>query len=270
MDAIVEFIKAYLVPGSIAFLLIAASLGVPGLFFNDRWRRRSRNWLTGLLLAYWLMSLPACASAIEASLSRGYAPLTSAQAADLDLRTIVILGGGIVTYEEDGRVLSTLSGSTSLRVIEAARLYDLLGDPVVIASGGGAGDSPPGNNGVPESLAMRQALISLGVPDARILEESSSNDTREEALNISLRFSDQVGEPFALVTSPTHMRRAQAAFRAVGLQPVPSPAAATRTITFSGLRSILPSFESLSVSGSVFREYMALAYYGLRGWTSPP
>lgn len=270
MDAIVEFIKANLVPGSFPFLLIAASLGIPGLFLTEPWRRRSRNWLTGLVLAYWSLSLPACASAIEATLDLGNVPLTRAQAGDLGLRTIVILGGGIETYHEDGQVLSTLSESTAQRVMEGARLYDLLEDPWVITSGGGGGDSLTRNGGVPESRAMRQALVSLGVPDDRILEESASSDTREEAVKIKSRFDDRVGEPFALVTSPTHMRRALAAFQAVGLQPVPSPAAGSRARSDSGLRSVVPSLDSLSASASVFREYMALVYYGLRGWTSGP
>jgi uncharacterized SAM-binding protein YcdF (DUF218 family) len=270
LDTVVEFIKANLVPGSFPFLIFAVTLGIPGLFLDDRWRRRSRTWLTGLVVAYWLLSLPACTSAIEASLDRGYAPLTATEASDLNLRAIVILGGGIETYHVDGRVISTLSESTASRVLEGARLYDLLDDPWVIASGGGGGEIPVQSDRVPESHAMRQALVALGVPDQRILEEAASTDTRQEALNIRAGFTDRVSGKFALVTSSTHMRRALATFEAVGLQPVPSPAQDDGLTSASGLRAFLPSLNSLSASTFVLREYMALAYYGVRGWTSVP
>ena len=270
MDAIVEFVKANLVPGSFSFLLITASVGIPGLFLDESWRRRSRIWLTALILAYWMLSLPACASAIEASLDHGYAPLTAAQADELELRTIVVLGGGIETYRQDGRLLSTLSESTASRVLEGARLYDLLGHPMVIVSGGGGDGSLSPNVRVTESRAMRQALRSLGVPEERILEESTSTDTRQEALNIRSGFSDQVAGRFVLVTSSTHMRRALAAFQAVGLQPVPSPAGGTPPSSVTGLGRVLPSFDSLGASTFALREYMALGYYALRGWISKP
>jgi uncharacterized SAM-binding protein YcdF (DUF218 family) len=270
LDAIVEFIKANLVPGSFSFLLIGATFGIPALFLDERWRRRSRTWLTGLVLMYWILSLPACSAAIEASLDRGYAPLTPAEAEDFDLHTIVILGGGIESYYENGRVISTLSESTASRVLEGARLYALLDDPWVIASGGGGGQSPLQSDRVPESRAMRQALVALGVPDGRILEESASTDTRQEAVNIRAGFAEQVGGKFALVTSATHMRRALVTFQAVGLQPVPSPAQDHAGASATGFQGVLPSLDSLSASSFVLREYMALVYYGLRGWTSVP
>lgn len=270
MDAIVEFIKANLVPGSFAFLLIAATLGIPGLFLDERWRRRSRAWLAAVVAAYWLMSLPACASMLEASLDRGYAPLTAAEAGELDLDAIVILGGGIETYHQDGLVISVLSESTAARVLEGARLYNSLDDPWVIASGGGGGAGTTQGERLPESRAMRQALVALGVPDEKILEESASTDTRQEAINIRSGFSEQAGGRFALVTSPTHMRRALATFESAGLQPVPSPAQDGGTTAHAGLQAVLPSLDSLSASSFALREYMALAYYSLRGWTTSP
>lgn len=268
LDAIVEFVKASLVPGSFPFLLISASLGVVGLFFEGRGRRASRLWLAAVVLGYWMLSLPACASTIQAGLDRGYMPLTADQAGELGIQTVVVLGGGIEAYRGDGRVLSSLSEPTALRVLEGARLYGLLGDPLVIVSGGGG--SPSHNGGIPESRAMRQALISIGVPAERILEESSSTDTRQEALNIRMEFSDHVAGPFALVTSPTHMRRALAAFQGVGLEPIPSVAGEGSESSISGLRLVLPSFDSLGASASAIREYMALGYYTLRGWTTIP
>jgi uncharacterized SAM-binding protein YcdF (DUF218 family) len=270
LDPIVEFIKADLVPGSFPFLFIAATLAIPGLFLGSIWRRRSRAWLTGIVVVYWLLSIPVCSSLIEASLDRGYQPLTADQAAKLDLRVIVVLGGGIETYRDDGRVVSTLSDATASRVLEAARLYDLLGDPWVIASGGGGEQHPSQVVRVPESRAMRQALVALGVPDERILEESSSTDTRQEALNIRATFADEVEAPFVLVTSATHMRRAMATFHAVGLDPVASPARNGNANQLSGAQALVPSLDSLSASSFALREYMALAYYDLRGWISVP
>jgi uncharacterized SAM-binding protein YcdF (DUF218 family) len=270
VEPVVEFIKAYLIPGSFPFLMIAATVGALGLFLRDRWAGWSRRGLVGLLAGYWVLSLPACASRLEMSLARPYAPLEASQARDAGIRTIVILGGGIETYRDGQQALFALSDSTALRVLEGARLYGLIGDPWVIASGGGEGGSLAENGRIPESQAMRQALVSLGVPSARIKLESSSTNTRDEAVNVKAMLGENPSEPLVLVTSPTHMRRALASFRAVGLEPIPSVSAQQTSASGGGLRALLPSPDALTDSTIVLREYLALAYYGLRSWMSVP
>jgi len=70
---------------------------------------------------------------------------------------------------------------------------------------------------------------------------------------------------FVLVTSPTHMKRAMRALRAVGLDPVPSPTP-LRGMTERSPWSLVPDHESLAVSDEATYDVLATFYYRLRGW----
>jgi len=65
-----------------------------------------------------------------------------------------------------------------------------------------------------------------------------------------------------LVTSPIHMTRSLAAFRAAGLDPIPS-SAPLRGDPDGRFWTILPDIESLSISDGASYEYVALAYVKL-------
>ena len=109
-------------------------------------------------------------------------------------------------------------------------------------------------------------MVEAGVPADRILEESASKTTRDQAVILGPLLSAHHVTRFVLVTSPTHMRRALAAFRAEGLDPVPS---------ISPLASdnvdppwwFLPNNFSLYTSDQAVYDYAANLYYWLRGWT---
>jgi len=71
-------------------------------------------------------------------------------------------------------------------------------------------------------------------------------------------------EHFVLVTSPTHMKRAVAVFRAAGLAPYPS---VTR-VRSEGLPdgwALLPYESYLRLSSDAIYDYLALGYYWVRG-----
>src|SRR5213080_3092478 len=70
---------------------------------------------------------------------------------------------------------------------------------------------------------------------------------------------------FVLVTSPTHMRRALAVFRAAGFDPVPS-VAPLRSEHVTPPPLLLPNDESWYLSDMAVYDYLALAYYWWRGW----
>jgi uncharacterized SAM-binding protein YcdF (DUF218 family) len=145
-------------------------------------------------------------------------------------------------------------------------VYALLGDPIVFASGGEAEEGGVDN---PESAAVRDVLVGAGVPEERILLESDSTDTHEQALELAPLLRDRSAERFVLVTSPTHMRRSLGAFRDQGLDPIPSTAE-QRSETSTTPPAWLPYPEALRASTAALREVMALAYYGVRGWLAGP
>jgi len=108
------------------------------------------------------------------------------------------------------------------------------------------------------------------VPADRILLESSSRNTFEQALNLRSLLDAHGIERFVLVTSPTHMRRAMATFIGQGLNPIPSSSAQHSEDFLAESWVFLPDNDALEASRLAMREGMALVYYALRGWFSLP
>ncbi len=262
MEGAADFVKGFMLPGSLSFLLLGVTLGVVALFGGRRARAWGRGWLAVLAAGYWLMSTPLVAGNLEAALGREFESIADPEEL-VGVEAIVVLGGGSVTHRAPGGEIQIVSDSSALRAIEGARLYRLMDEPWVIASGG---SSELLRGGSAESQAMRLALMQLGVPAERILLETVSQNTRGQAVALRPMLEEQGLERFVLVTSPTHMPRALRAFRAVGLEPMPSVAAQhSETFPLSSF-PLQPDLEALEASKVALREVIALVYYGLRGW----
>ena len=251
-----------LLPGSMLFLLSGVTIGVAFLLTGRGRRTAAVAWLAGLALFYWLLSLPVVPRTIEAWLGSGHAPLASAAEAG-EARHVVVLGGGGVTLHGLAGTIDVPSTATAYRLLEAERLYHMMGEPVLILSGGPGG---PGGDGAPESELMRADLIARGIPEDKIRLEPASPDTHEQAIRVGELLKQEGVETFVLVTSLSHMRRAVAAFTDVGMEPVPSVAVRGQSEVSGGPAPFLPSADALAESEAVFREVLALVYYALRGW----
>lgn len=266
MDAIFEIFKAYLIPGSFEFLLIAFILGVLLLFAH----RETRVWGTSLLaflaVLYFLLSLPLTARTFERILRDESEPVRTVEAAQ-GAEAIVVLGGGSVTYRAGGNEINELSDATALRVLEGARLYELLDHPAVVVSGG---TDELADALTPESVPMQQELVDLGVELEHIYLESISGDTRQQAEQLSKLLEANEFDDFILVTSPIHMRRSLATLRAQGLDPVPSPSNQHSEGHVVERGTILPHPSALRASHASIREGLAVLFYWLNGWTGPP
>jgi uncharacterized SAM-binding protein YcdF (DUF218 family) len=70
-----------------------------------------------------------------------------------------------------------------------------------------------------------------------------------------------------LVTAPTHMGRALATFRALGIDAIPS-ASRLRTDQRASI-SLWPDRESLIISDDAVYDFVSRLYYRLRGWNQP-
>lgn len=261
-----EIVKAYLIPGSLEFLLIAFILGVILLFAHRETRVWGSSLLAFLAVLYFLLSLPLTARTFERILTDRSTPIRSVEEAG-GAESVVILGGGSATFRAGGNEINELSDATALRVLEGARLYKLLDDPSVVVSGGADGlvDAL-----TPESVPMQQELEDLGVPLDRIQLESLSGSTLEQAEALSKLLEARGIEDFVLVTSPIHMRRALATMRAQGLDPVPSPSAQHSEGHTVERGSVLPNPAALHASRQAIREGLAVLYYWANGWTGPP
>lgn len=254
-----QLIKSAL-PGSIPFLLLAffAGLILSQIQLVGRWGRR---WLWGLSVLYLGFSMPAVSRALAAPLAWGLAPLQKAEQAR-GARAVVVLDGGTLRYRASEGLIEVPNHTASLRALEAARVSRLLGGPLVVVSGGDSAACP---DCAPEASALRDALINLGVSPQRVVLDSDSLNTRAHALNLIRILSARGISNFVLVTSPTHMRRALSAFRAVGADPIPSLAASPLDDK-RGWHVFWPSSEALLLVEQAIYDYFGLAYYWIRGW----
>ena len=225
----------------------------------SRWWKWGRRWLTAVALGYWVISIPAGAALLARPIARFDRVETPADARGAT--AIVMLGGGILTHGSGDLALDDLLTSAP-RILETARLYRLLGQPLVIVSGGNTGQRTPPRT---EAAAYRRALLNLGVPSDRIVLEESSMTTRDEAVDVKPLLAAHGVTRFVLVTSPIHMARSLSVFRAVGLSAVPS-VSALRSGAERPAWSPIPDRDSLLLSDAVIYEALARVWYLAHGW----
>jgi uncharacterized SAM-binding protein YcdF (DUF218 family) len=262
MEALLQFIKDYLIPGSPTFLLLGVVIGVILLYARGRAKKVGHIWLTVLAAGYWILSTPLGAKTIEAGLAHGMDPIKTVEDVE-GANAIVVLGGGSINLRTREEVLSLLVSESALRAMEGIRLYKLMEEPFVVISGG---SNPFLGEGTPESELMVALFIDQGVPKKDILIESVSQSTREQAQKLKPILAREGIERFVLVTSPIHMRRAIAVFEAHGMEPIPGPSSLLSEVFDVAGIGILPSWVALDSSQAAMREYMALTYYWARGW----
>jgi uncharacterized SAM-binding protein YcdF (DUF218 family) len=250
-------------PADPLFMLTAFGVGVVWVWLRPS-SKGPRRYLLTIVLGYLFASLPLGAGLLLAVVSTGM-PRVESRAEARGADVIVVLGGGAQTVSVGGLVASELQGASRLRAMECARVFKLIGASLVVASGG-----KPGGSDLlqPESQPLRDAMIAVGVPATAIVQESGSQTTRDQARLVGPMLRAHNAQRFVLVTSPTHMRRALAVFRAEGLDPVPS-VAPLRSEHLKPPALLLPSADALWLSDQVVYEYGATAYYWWSGWLRP-
>src|SRR5690606_30182135 len=76
---------------------------------------------------------------------------------------------------------------------------------------------------VPETDAMTELLVALGVPEEAILPEDRSRNTYENALYVRELLAQADSNEIVLVTSALHMPRSVAIFERQGFSVTPAP-----------------------------------------------
>jgi uncharacterized SAM-binding protein YcdF (DUF218 family) len=256
-----DFLKENMRPSTMACMLVLLTPATV-LLFVPSFARWGRRWVAAVVAFYILLSSPISAGLLARTLTAGYRPIASASEAR-GATMIVVLGAGSVNLRAAGRRLSSVTMEAGLRVLEAARLFELLNGPLVIASGG---TTEHDERAVPEALAMQRALIQLGVRAERILLEPDSKNTRDEVILVKRILADRGVTDFVLVTSPMHMRRSMLAFQQEGMHPIASPA---QLVPDRSTRAslLIPSGMWLQIGDSALYEWLARGYYWWHGWT---
>ncbi|MBE7381446.1 MAG: YdcF family protein [Leptolyngbya sp. SIO1E4] len=158
------------------------------------------------------------------------------------------------------------------RILHGAQLYKAGKAPRLILSGGRIAWK---GGGPPESDDMAQIAIAMGVPEAAILEEPTSLNTHQNAVNVKALLEQENIHQILLVTSAMHMPRSLAIFKHQGIEAIAAPTdflVSERTIAeITGTRqaillSLLPDASNLANVTRAMKEYIGLVVYRLRGW----
>lgn len=211
-------------------------------------RKRSLAW-AGFALLIWAASIKPVGDLALSRLEYAYLP-----PAELKADAVVLLSGGIREGVPELSGAPGLSQASLERVIEAVRIYRRYKLPVVV-TGGTVFSSGS------EAGAIKEYLISLGVPREKVLTEERARDTRENAV-FSKKICDGKGyKKAAILTSACHMRRAVWSFKKAGFKdavPYPTAYKTSKTPEYYYVDFLPGSGENLRLA---IHEYLGLVFY---------
>ena len=181
------------------------------------------------------------------------------------VRGIIVLGGAIETELSAVRGIPSLNGAAE-RMTEGVALARRYPDAKLVFTGG-TGAVLPGR--ATEADAARTLFLSLGVAPDRLVMESASRTTWENAVFTKALVRPAPGETWLLVTSADHVARAVGAFRAAGWPVIGWPVGYK---SGDSLRLWLPSSlgQRLDQLDEAAHEWAGLFAYWLMGRSSAP
>ncbi len=256
-----KLLPLFLYPLGLACLLMVVALVM--------WWRRSRLVPVPIALALILLlggSSGWVANGLTKSLEWQYMPRVALPTAD----AIVVLGGATKSaFPPRPGVDLSESGD---RVLYGAQLYREGKAPVVIASGGrinwrGGGPS--------ESADMAEIMKTLGVPTSAILQDPTSLNTHQNAVNVKKLMKERGIQRVLLVTSAMHMPRSLKIFQRQGIEAIPAPTdflvtqhdlEESSNTTEAIVLNLLPDTDRLDKTTRALKEYIGTVVYRLRGW----
>lgn len=263
-----KFLPLFLYPLGLSFLFLIAVILI------DLWHRR---WTLQTSLAFsaltllWIGGHHEVAHRLSHSLEKRNPPLERISANKAEV--IVVLGGG-VRPEISPRQMPEFNERGD-RVLHAVQLYRAGLAPHILATGG----YPSlflGEHSRSEADEMAYLLTFMGIPEERIWLEETSENTFENARNVSAMLREKGINKVILCTSAIHMPRAMAAFEKQGIEVLPAPADFYVTSTVdpdeagSGIKLSLfysfPQASYMQVTTESVKEYIGLLYYRLQGW----
>jgi uncharacterized SAM-binding protein YcdF (DUF218 family) len=252
------------------FVLLCLAAGIIAILILRRREIRSRGGrhffrllmilcFANALLIY-LGSLAPVAALLNTPLERRYrsSTLDAGIAADC----VVVLGGGIDEVRQAGGQLRYFPSRSSMyRLSEAAALYfghpDL--DLVIVLSGGFLP-----NKSRAESEVCAEFLHRLGIPEERLLLETQSRNTLENALHVQPILQKRGWSRPLLITTANHMKRAMWTFRQFGIEAIPVATNFTDTPARFAAVDLLPDSQAALSIKSALWEYIGLLWYRLR------
>ncbi|MFQ5783902.1 MAG: YdcF family protein [Alphaproteobacteria bacterium] len=241
-------LKTLLFPPANLFLVVAL-----GWLLGRRWPRLGGTLVKAALIVLFLLSLPAVAGTLLRAVE-SVPPLEPGNFVD-EARAIVVLSAGIYrdAPEYGG---DTVDPVTLERLRYGAWLHRATGLPLLVTGG----QIKPGDT--PLARVMAATLRNeFGVPVRWVEPEARNTFDNAERSASMLRRAEGIDKVY-LVTSAAHMRRALAAFAAVGLNAVPAPTNFASPIA-PEFSDFIPSAEALRDCTTAFYEALGLVWYRL-------
>jgi uncharacterized SAM-binding protein YcdF (DUF218 family) len=171
---------------------------------------------TTALILYLLLGTRPLSSALVAPLEAGLVRLATPPS---HTQAVVVLAGGVRRADGDS---ATIDGTTSLtRLVEGVRLWRAAGGspevPLVLTGGVGDAFGTEPN----AAAAMRVTALELGVPEAALVMDAASRNTKDSAVALAQLLPS--AKSVVLVSNATHLPRAIGLFQKQGLRVTPAP-----------------------------------------------
>ena len=240
----------------LAFLAIGLAM--------SRWKRgrisAKAAWWAVLVGALGLLglSLRPAANLLTYSLEHRYSGPSPDALESLDI--VVVLGAGAYPAWQY-RTEAELNGPGYSRWYNGVRAFNS-SDADLLAFCGG----PSTEDGKSEAEIMKTMAEYVGMPGDRIVAETRSLNTMQNATCLAKLLPAGGGRRIGLVTSATHMWRAEEVFR--GQFPkdiiIPIPANYTCGRLFCGWEAFVPSARALEKSTVALHEWIGMVWYWIR------
>ncbi|TMP37007.1 YdcF family protein [Pseudoalteromonas rubra] len=251
MFEVKKVIGSLLMPLPITLLLVALCL-----LFIARINVKSYlvSWL--LVVSLWAISTPFFADVLITPSEKRLAPFLTNKHQNVDY--VVVLGCGVRPASRLPANLQ-LSGCALSRLTEGLRLLHAYPNAQLIVSGAGHGKAT-------SSAMMANTAVALGIPVHKIIQNSKARDTAEEALLLATRLVDS---KVALVTSASHMTRAQDLFSAQGVDTIAAPVQFYSYGNAQGFRRFIASASVLNAVTTYAHELIGRQWIALRRMIDP-
>lgn len=228
-------LKGLLIPSSFCFFVIL--IGVLKGFFSENKKKGLILILAGLSL-YYFFSITPGADLLIKPLEVELKPLSAEEIGKAEV--VVVLSGG--------------KKSDIIRSSEVLRIFNL-GQKEIDLIISGTEELDPNK----KVSKIENYFISRGVSPENIIVEDNSQNTRENIKEVIKKVKE---EPFFLVTSAYHMKRALFEFEKIGGNPIPAPIDFREKGVYN-IRDFIPSSDNLKKSDLAIYEYLGNLYYRL-------
>ena len=238
--------------------LVLLLLGLTLLAVIAGWRRLS---IILPLLAFVILGVSSLSNLGQLILTPLEERFVRPEQAPAAIAGIIVLGGGLAgaVNEARGGYEMEAAGDRFLEGAVLARRYPDM--PLLIS--GGSGELIASGEG--DAITAVRLFGALGIPQDRLILESASRNTDENARFTANLLGERAKQPWLLVTSAFHMPRAMALFRKAGVNVIPWPtdyrSPGQTRLRFGG-RSAISALDELTLA---MREWTGLTAYWLTG-----